>query len=177
MHVDPDKCVAIQEDVDHSDIYDLEKLAGLFEKHFGTGKKGGEKKVIKEVPGIEDKIEENKKEEEAKKKKKKIHYPKGYDPENPGPLPDPERWLPKWQRSKYRKKHGGASLLRGPQGGFQDAKTSINILIILRIRSSGGSGSGKNKIWEEKKCLSLFQEIAGILILERALSISLFLYP
>jgi signal recognition particle subunit SRP72 len=32
--------------------------------------------------------------------------PKGFDPENPGPL-DPERWLPKWQRSDFRKKKRG----------------------------------------------------------------------
>ena len=29
--------------------------------------------------------------------------PKNFDPENPGPMPDPERWLPKWQQSKYKK--------------------------------------------------------------------------
>lgn len=31
-----------------------------------------------------------------KKKKKHIRYPKKFDPKNPGPEPDPERWLPKW---------------------------------------------------------------------------------
>ena len=34
----------------------------MFEKYFGTGKRGAEKKQIKEVPGVEDKIEEGKKE-------------------------------------------------------------------------------------------------------------------
>lgn len=38
-----------------------------------------------------------------KKKKRKTRYPKGFDPKNPGPEPDPERWLPKWQRSRYKK--------------------------------------------------------------------------
>jgi hypothetical protein len=41
------------------------------------------------------------------KKKKKPRFPKGYDPSLPNgglPLPDPERWLPKWQRSDYKKK-------------------------------------------------------------------------
>jgi hypothetical protein len=41
------------------------------------------------------------------KKKKKPRYPKGYDPSQPNgglPLPDPERWLPKWQRSDFKKK-------------------------------------------------------------------------
>lgn len=35
------------------------------------------------------------------KAKNKIKYPKNFDPENPGPMPDPERWLPKWQRYAY----------------------------------------------------------------------------
>jgi hypothetical protein len=33
--------------------------------------------------------------------------PKGYDPLLPGgglPAPNPERWLPKWQRSEFKKK-------------------------------------------------------------------------
>lgn len=38
-----------------------------------------------------------------KRKKKKVRYPKNFDPANPGPLPDPERWLPKWQRSRFKK--------------------------------------------------------------------------
>ena len=28
-----------------------------------------------------------------------------YDPSNPPPPPDPERWLPKWERSDAKKKH------------------------------------------------------------------------
>jgi hypothetical protein len=31
-----------------------------------------------------------------KKRNRKIKYPKGFDPKNPGPEPDGERWLPKW---------------------------------------------------------------------------------
>lgn len=38
----------------------------------------------------------------TKKKKKVIRYPKNFDPKKPGPLPDPERWLPKLQRKKFR---------------------------------------------------------------------------
>lgn len=38
-----------------------------------------------------------------KKRNLKIKYPKGFDPAHPGSMPDPERWLPKWQRSKYKK--------------------------------------------------------------------------
>lgn len=43
-----------------------------------------------------------------------------YDPENPPPPPDPERWLPKWQRSdakkKHKKKHRGQEAIKGSQG-------------------------------------------------------------
>lgn len=41
------------------------------------------------------------------KRKRKPRYPKGYDPTKPNgglPAPDPERWLPKWQRSDAKKK-------------------------------------------------------------------------
>lgn len=38
-----------------------------------------------------------------KKRNKKVKYPKNFDPKNPGQEPDGERWLPKWQRSKYKK--------------------------------------------------------------------------
>jgi hypothetical protein len=31
-------------------------------------------------------------------------YPKGFNPEKPGSLPDPERWLPKNQRTRQAKK-------------------------------------------------------------------------
>eukprot|EP00933_Yihiella_yeosuensis_P075623 TRINITY_DN85077_c0_g1_i1.p1 TRINITY_DN85077_c0_g1~~TRINITY_DN85077_c0_g1_i1.p1 ORF type:complete len:537 (-),score=149.83 TRINITY_DN85077_c0_g1_i1:110-1699(-) len=60
--------------------------------------------------------------DEAKKKrrKRKPRYPKGFDPENPGPPPDPERWLPKRERAEFKKKmkKRDKSLLRGPQGAM-----------------------------------------------------------
>ena len=53
-----------------------------------------------------------------RRRRKKPRYPKGFDPENPGPMPDPERWLPKRERSTYRarKKDRRAGVSRGPQG-------------------------------------------------------------
>merc|ERR1712183_548283 len=61
--------------------------------------------------------------EEAKKKRKrnrKIRYPKNFDPENPGPPPDPERWLPKRERAEFKKRmrKRDKQLLRGPQGSM-----------------------------------------------------------
>ena len=37
------------------------------------------------------------------KKKKKPRYPKGFDPSKSNAPPDPERWLPKWQRKAFKK--------------------------------------------------------------------------
>merc|ERR1719382_1432029 len=55
-----------------------------------------------------------------RRKKKKPRYPKGFDPENPGPPPDPERWLPKRERTEFKKKMKKRDrvLLRGPQGAM-----------------------------------------------------------
>merc|ERR1712063_10034 len=55
-----------------------------------------------------------------KKKKRKPRYPKGFDPENPGPPPDPERWLPKRERTAYKEKIRKKSKHsnRGPQGAM-----------------------------------------------------------
>merc|ERR1712146_26296 len=63
------------------------------------------------------------KKEEVKKKRKrqrKIRYPKNFDPENPGPPPDPERWLPKRERSEFKKRmrKRDKALQRGPQGSI-----------------------------------------------------------
>lgn len=51
-------------------------------------------------------------------KSKRIRYPKGFDPEHPErtPPPDPERWLPKHERSTYRaRKKDRGRVARGPQ--------------------------------------------------------------
>ncbi|KAI7836263.1 hypothetical protein COHA_009853 [Chlorella ohadii] len=58
-------------------------------------------------------------ERKKRKRKRQPRYPKGFDPANPGPPPDPERWLPKWQRSdakKLRKKMKGKDAVKGSQG-------------------------------------------------------------
>lgn len=69
--------------------------------------------------------------------RKKPHYPKGFDPANPGPPPDPERWLPKRERSNYRprKKDKRGGLSRGPQGSTAgqarpDARATTNVKAI-----------------------------------------------
>ncbi|CEL91633.1 unnamed protein product [Vitrella brassicaformis CCMP3155] len=56
----------------------------------------------------------------VKKRKRKIRYPKNFDPENPGPPPDPERWLPKHERSAFKKlyRRRKDQISRGPQGAM-----------------------------------------------------------
>ncbi|KAK8579520.1 hypothetical protein V6N13_142719 [Hibiscus sabdariffa] len=69
--------------------------------------------------GLADAQEDGKtKEKPKKKRKRKPRYPKGFDPANPGPPPDPERWLPKRERSSYRpkRKDKRAAQVRGSQG-------------------------------------------------------------
>lgn len=81
------------------------------------------------------------------KRKRKIKYPKGFDPENPGPTPDPERWLPKWQRSRYKKlaKKKG-KYLKDAQG---DAQVDTDVTKLANAPSALGqvkdSKKGNNK--------------------------------
>ncbi|EOA33342.1 hypothetical protein CARUB_v10020124mg [Capsella rubella] len=67
---------------------------------------------------------EAKKEKAKRQRKRKPKYPKGFDPENPGPRPDPERWLPRRERSSYRpkRKEKRATQIRGSQGAVPKDK-------------------------------------------------------
>ncbi|KAL0682726.1 hypothetical protein Bca4012_049574 [Brassica carinata] len=63
--------------------------------------------------------EELKRKDKAKgTRKRKPRYPKGFDSANPGPRPDPERWLPRRERSSYRpkRKDKRAAQILGSQG-------------------------------------------------------------
>merc|ERR1712061_57477 len=55
-----------------------------------------------------------------RRRKRNPRYPKGFDPENPGPPPDPERWLPKRERAEFKKRmrKRDKHLARGPQGSM-----------------------------------------------------------
>ena len=66
---------------------------------------------------------EEKKEAGRKKKHKKKKAPKKVDGAPTLP-PDPERWLPKWKRSKYRKQFRHYGKLRETQG---DASTTTQV--------------------------------------------------
>eukprot|EP00955_Chlamydomonas_euryale_P081676 363611-Chlamydomonas_euryale.AAC.17 len=52
---------------------------------------------------------------QKRSRKKKARKPKGFDPALPNgglPPPDPERWLPKWQRSDFKKKKATSAMRR-----------------------------------------------------------------
>ncbi|CAD8108153.1 unnamed protein product [Paramecium primaurelia] len=65
-----------------------------------------------------------------KKKKKRIRYPKNFDKTNPGPLPNPERWLPKQERKEWKKKKQIHSRTQGGNAGNETVNT---------FKSSGAS--------------------------------------
>jgi signal recognition particle subunit SRP72 len=98
---------------------DLEKakplpgLKGINVEGQGLEKTSGARHVDQAVKV--DAPEEVKK-QKAKKRKRKPKYPKHFDPANPGPPPDPERWLPKRERSSYRPKRNKRVQVRGAQG-------------------------------------------------------------
>lgn len=78
---------------------------------------------------IEGNEESKNKDKTKKKRKRKPRYPKGFDPANPGPPPDPERWLPKRERSSYRpkRKDKRAAHVRGSQGAVARDKQDVGI--------------------------------------------------
>lgn len=79
-----------------------------------------------------------------KKRKRKILLPKGFNPEMPPPMPDPERWLPKWQRSRYKKiaKKKGI-YIKGAQG---DALVDTDVTKMAKQEHHEVStGNSKNK--------------------------------
>ena len=70
-----------------------------------------------------------------RKRKKKPIMPKGFDPEKPGPPPDPERWLPLRERASFRGKRKKVNI-RGAQG-------AANMSTDLKSKEfSGGAGGG-----------------------------------
>mmetsp|Transcript_13495 Transcript_13495/g.18500 ORF Transcript_13495/g.18500 Transcript_13495/m.18500 type:complete len:680 (-) Transcript_13495:341-2380(-) len=60
-------------------------------------------------------------ERKPNKRKRKPRFPKGFDPTNPPPPPDPERWLPKQDRTTFKSKSSRRKLkeavnVKGSQG-------------------------------------------------------------
>ena len=84
-------------------------------------------------------------------RRKKPLYPKGFDPANPGPPPDPERWLPKRDRSYYRKtkKDKRSGISRGPQGSATGA-AKVDAKVTTDLKESTAEEKAARKAAEEK---------------------------
>ncbi|XP_061352959.1 uncharacterized protein LOC133297780 [Gastrolobium bilobum] len=108
--------------------------------------------------GVTETYEEGKNKTKAKKKRKrKPRYPKGFDPAKPGPPPDPERWLPKRERSTYRpkRKDKRAAQVRGSQGAVvrekHDAVASSSNSNPKSNQSTASKGATQNAVSEQNK--------------------------
>jgi len=103
---------------DHLDAEELESVPIPKVGAMLSRKKGDKEASNEEEAALQ--AEKEKEKREKKKQRKKKRYPKDFDPENPGPPPDPERWLPKRERTEFKKKmrKKDKQLLRGPQGAM-----------------------------------------------------------
>ncbi|XP_058102156.1 uncharacterized protein LOC131246246 [Magnolia sinica] len=157
-------------DVDKAEAYEkqLRKLPGLKEVNVESLERTSGAKHVDSVrvERVEELREEGKEKAKARKKRKrKPRYPKGFDPANPGPPPDPERWLPKRERSSYRpkRKDKRAAQVRGSQGAVvrekheASASNASNAAIGLKssqaaaTSSKGATGSSQNTNLEQPK--------------------------
>lgn len=125
----------------------LEAIVGSVKK---TGRENKRKKE-------EGEVEEKKTAQQQKKKKKKnIRYPKGFDPKNPGPKPDPERWLPQYERSYYKpkgRKNRTKNAIKGAQGTSKDDAKPFEVSdeVVSSNKSSSQSSAMQRKALKAKK--------------------------
>ncbi|KAH8582644.1 SRP72 RNA-binding domain-containing [Cryptosporidium sp. chipmunk genotype I] len=93
----------------------------------------------------------------SKRKKRKPRYPKGFDPINPGQAPDPERWLPKEQRSSFRKLKKNRSSKKGQvekgghQGAIPTSSAEIKAAVPSTAKQAALSSSSSTRRSHKKK--------------------------
>ncbi|CAK9136973.1 unnamed protein product [Ilex paraguariensis] len=142
-------------DVEKAELYakQLKPLPGLKAVDVDNLEKTSGAKHVENGPqlGITEPYETKSKEKAKKKRKRKPRYPKGFDPANPGPPPDPERWLPKRERSSYRpkRKDKRAAQIRGSQGAV--AKEAVNVVNSKSNQTSSSKGASQNSVAEQSK--------------------------
>ncbi|XP_074312365.1 uncharacterized protein LOC141647897 [Silene latifolia] len=117
-------------------VDDLEKTSGAKLAESGS-------RVVN-IEGID---ESKNKDKTKKKRKRKPRYPKGFDPANPGPPPDPERWLPKRERSTFRprRKDKRVAHVRGSQGAVARDKQEGGVADPPSRTESSDAKSGNSK--------------------------------
>jgi signal recognition particle subunit SRP72 len=106
-------------------------------------------------------LEQKKAGKTPKKRKRKTRWPKNFDPENPGPLPDPERWLPKRERTEFKKRmrKRDKALQRGPQGSMpvddqafrKQGPSTAQIEVTSDDKTRGGKPRNQGKRNQGKK--------------------------
>lgn len=76
-----------------------------------------------------------------------VLFPQGFDPANPGPPPDPERWLPVRERSSWKSKRKLKSApMKGAQGSSAAAAAAAAVVAPAPAKAeAAGGGSNKKK--------------------------------
>lgn len=138
--------------VEKAEAYEkqLKPLPGLKSIDVDSLEKTSGAKHVETVPIVG--VTEAKGKDKAKKKRKrKPKYPKGFDPANPGPPPDPERWLPKRERFSYRpkRKDKRAAQIRGSQGAV--AKEAAFSNDTKSNQPANSKGASQNASTEQSK--------------------------
>lgn len=142
-------------DIEKAETYEkqLKPLPGLKAVDVDGLEKTSGAKPVESGPtvGVAEAYDTKSKEKTKKKRKRKPKYPKGFDPANPGPPPDPERWLPKRERSSYRpkRKDKRAAQIRGSQGAM--AKETASNVNLKSTQTSSSKGSSQNANAEQSK--------------------------
>ncbi|XP_008799956.2 signal recognition particle subunit SRP72 [Phoenix dactylifera] len=136
-------------DLEKAEFYEkqLRALSGLKGINVDSLEKTSGAKHVQGAHVARQEVSEETKKARAKKRKRKPRYPKGFDPANPGPPPDPERWLPKRERSSYRpKRKDKRAQVRGSQGAVvrekHDAAATANTSSSSGSVPSSKSGQG-----------------------------------
>ncbi|URE16801.1 hypothetical protein MUK42_11747 [Musa troglodytarum] len=160
---------AAHTDLEKAELYEkqLKQLSGLKQLNVESLEKTPGARHVEGTHAVKVEVAEDVKKAKTKKRKRKPRYPKGFDPANPGPPPDPERWLPKRERSSYRpKRKDKRSQIRGSQGAVVREKhesiapatsTSVNgpsSKSGQNTSSSSKSGSQKATSSEQSKASS-----------------------
>lgn len=142
-------------DVEKAEAYEekLNQLPGLKSIDVDSLEKTSGAKHVENGPHIGTTVsyDDKNKEKAKKKRKRKPRYPKGFDPANPGPPPDPERWLPKRERSSFRpkRKDKRVAQIRGSQGAV--AKEAANVLNSKSTQTSNSKAASENVAPEQLK--------------------------
>ncbi|URE43392.1 hypothetical protein MUK42_25113 [Musa troglodytarum] len=161
---------AAHTNLEKAELYEkqLRPLSGLKQMNVENLEKTSGAKHVEGTHTVKVELSEDVKKAKTKKRKRKPRYPKGFDPANPGPPPDPERWLPKRERSSYRpKRKDKRSQVRGSQGSVvrekhETATTATSVSSdngpstksSQGISSSSKSGSQKATAHEQPKASS-----------------------